>query len=54
MDWPATVEWGEGRVENNMGPIGPRRIGPCHCHGVLLLEAVDRRYGRESACVGQR
>ena len=45
MDWPATIEWGEVRIETNFAadpePIGAHRMRPRHRHGVLLWEAVD-------------
>ena len=61
--WPATIEWGDVRVETNCAansepanpePIGPHLMGPHRHQSVLQWEAGDRQDVRESGCVGLR
>jgi hypothetical protein len=38
MDWPATVEWGEGHVENSLELNGPRRMG----HFIVMASSCGK------------
>ena len=60
-DWPATIKWGEVRIETNFAanlepanpePISPHRMWPRRCQGILQWEASDQQDEHESGCVG--